>query len=223
MSSFNSDSQPLYVVDGIIINSSGAGDDLLTGANDYTEETNGLMGLNPSDIASIEILKDASATAIYGALGANGVILVTTKEARNEKPSVQVSIGTDISHRYKKMDVMSFDEYVDYLEVMSPTSLYSLYDDPEERVGLKVQPVDWQDYTMRTAVTQRYNISVSGKPDKMSYNLSLGYMNSQGIIKHTYWNANIPQPTTWESSFLLTPCVQEYSTSPVCLIKVFYQ
>jgi len=184
-SSFNSDSQPLYVIDGVIVNSSGAGDALLTGANDYTEETNGLMGLNPSDIASIEILKDASATAIYGALGANGVILVTTKEARSEKPRVLVSVGTDISHRYKKMDIMSFDEYVDYLEIMEPTRLYNLYTDPEERTGLKVQPVDWQDYTMRTAITQRYNISVSGKPDKMSYNLSFGYMNSQGIIKNT--------------------------------------
>lgn len=185
MSSFNSDSQPLYVIDGIIINSSGSGDALLSGANDYTEETNGLMGLNPSDIASIEILKDASATAIYGALGANGVILVTTKEARSEKPTVLVSMGMDVSHRYKKMDVMSFDEYVDYLELVEPSRLYSLYEEPDTRTGLKVHPVDWQDYTMQTAFTQRYNVSVSGRPDKLSYNLSIGYMNSEGIIKNT--------------------------------------
>ena len=185
MSSFNSGSQPLYVIDGIIVNSSGAGDALLSGSSDYTEETNGLMGLNPSDIAGIEILKDASATAIYGALGANGVILVTTKEARSEKPVVLVSVGMDVADRYKKMDIMSFDEYVDYLEIMEPTRLYSLYENPDDRAGLKVQPIDWQDYTMRTAVTQRYNVSVSGRPDKMSYNLSLGYMNSQGIIKNT--------------------------------------
>ena len=80
MSSFN-DTQPLYVVDGVIINSSGTTASLLSDDESYDEDVNGLIGLNPSDIANIEILKDASATAIYGALGANGVILITTKEA----------------------------------------------------------------------------------------------------------------------------------------------
>ena len=186
MSSFN-DTQPLYVVDGVIINSSGTTDALLTGDGNYDEETNGLIGLNPSDIASIEILKDASATAIYGALGANGVILITTKEARGEKPVVLLSMGTDISHRYKKMDLMNFDEYVDYLKVLDTKHdvLKYIYEDPYEMTGLKVTPIDWQDYVMRTAISQRYNVSISGKPSKMSYNLSLGYTNSQGIIKNT--------------------------------------
>ena len=186
MSSFN-DTQPLYVVDGVIINSSGSSASLLTGDGNYDEDTNGLIGLNPSDIANIEILKDASATAIYGALGANGVILITTKEARTEKPTISLNIGTDISHRYKKMDLMNFDEYVDYLSILDTKHdvLAYIYEDPYERTGLKVTPVDWQDYVMRTAVSQRYNVSISGKPSKMSYNLSLGYNNTQGIIKNT--------------------------------------
>ena len=186
MSSFN-DTQPLYVVDGVIINSSGTSATLLSDDENYDEDTNGLIGLNPSDIANIEILKDASATAIYGALGANGVILITTKEARTERPAVLVNIGTDISHRYKKMDLLNFDEYVDYLAILDTKHdvLSYIFEDPYEMTGLKVTPVDWQDYVMRTAVSQRYNVSISGKPSKMSYNLSLGYTNSQGIIKGT--------------------------------------
>ena len=186
MSSFN-DTQPLYVVDGIIINSSGSSASLLSGDGNYDEDTNGLMGLNPSDIANIEILKDASATAIYGALGANGVILITTKEARSEKPTITLNVGTDISHRYKKMDVMNFDEYVAYLSVMDTKHdvLPYIFEDPYEMTGLKVTPIDWQDYVMRTAVSQRYNVSISGKPSKMAYNVSLGYTNTQGIIKQT--------------------------------------
>ena len=186
MSSFN-DTQPLYVVDGIIINSSGSTASLLSGDGNYDEDTNGLIGLNPSDIANIEILKDASATAIYGALGANGVILITTKEARSEKPTITLNVGTDISHRYKKMDVMNFDEYVAYLSVMDTKHdvLPYIFEDPYEMTGLKVTPIDWQDYVMRTAVSQRYNVSISGKPSKMAYNVSLGYTNTQGIIKQT--------------------------------------
>lgn len=186
MSSFN-DTQPLYVVDGVIINSSGTSSSLLSDDETYDEDTNGLIGLNPSDIANIEILKDASATAIYGALGANGVILITTKDARTEKPTVLLNIGTDISYRYKKMDLLDFDEYVDYLSVLDTKLdvLTYIFEDPYEMTGLKVTPVDWQDYVMRTAVSQRYNVSISGKPSKMSYNLSLGYTDSQGIIKGT--------------------------------------
>ena len=186
MSSFN-DTQPLYVIDGVIINSSGSSATLLSDDGNYDEDINGLIGLNPSDIANIEILKDASATAIYGALGANGVILITTKEARTEKPTILLSVGTDISHRYKKMDLMNFDEYVAYLSVLDKNHdvLPYIYEDPYEMTGLKVTPVDWQDYVMRTAVSQRYNVSISGKPSKMSYNLSLGYTNTQGIIKGT--------------------------------------
>ena len=171
MSSFN-DTQPLYVIDGVIINSSGSSATLLSDDGNYDEDINGLIGLNPSDIANIEILKDASATAIYGALGANGVILITTKEARTEKPTILLSVGTDISHRYKKMDLMNFDEYVAYLSVLDKNHdvLPYIYEDPYEMTGLKVTPVDWQDYVMRTAVSQRYNVSISGKPSKMSYN-----------------------------------------------------
>ena len=112
-SSFNSSSSPLYVVDGVIINTSGSISMGSHGGNDsgITEDTNGLMGISPQDIASMEILKDASATAIYGSQGANGVVLITTKSAASGKPSITFSAGASLSNIYKQYDLMNADEY----------------------------------------------------------------------------------------------------------------
>lgn len=195
ISSFNSSNEPLYVVDGVMINSSQGEESLLTkGADnsDSDENVNPLMGLNPSDIESMEVLKDASATAIYGALGANGVVLITTKTADRDRTTVRFSAGVDVSTLAKRQDVLSFDEYVQYLEMMHATGdqeaysiLNQIYSDPATHTGLKVQPVDWQDEVMRTAISQRYNLAISGKPKSMIYSISLGYSDKQGIIKGT--------------------------------------
>lgn len=201
-SSFNSSSEPLYVVDGIIINTSGnasvmssnLGGDNATGE----EQTNGLMGINPMDIASIEILKDASATAIYGSQGANGVVLITTKSANREKPVINFSAGVDISMRYKKQPMMNFEEYGDYLREILDSPIVAEYN-PDmlsvARTRLNVlrsdlfsdryYKIDWQDYLMRTAVSQRYYLSIAGKPRNTSYMFSVGYNNTQGIVKTT--------------------------------------
>lgn len=195
LSSFNSSNEPLYVVDGVMINSSQGQENLLSkGADnsDSDEEINGLLGLNPNDIESMEVLKDASATAIYGALGANGVVLITTKTAKRDRTVVRFSAGVDVSTLAKRMDVLSFDEYVSYLEKMSligdseaTSRLGMIYEDPAARYGLKVKPVDWQDECLRTAVSQRYHLAISGKPKTFTYSLSLGYSNRQGIVKET--------------------------------------
>ena len=118
-SSFNISSQPLYVVDGIIMNTSGTVEMGTRGGTDagIVEENNGLMGLSPQDIASMEILKDASATAIYGSQGANGVVLITTKSASRNKPLVTFTAGVNISHIYKKYDLMDAEEYRTYLDM----------------------------------------------------------------------------------------------------------
>lgn len=194
MSSFHGSNEPLYVVDGVILNSPSQSESILTVGTDNEgtdEQVNGLLGISPQDIESMEILKDASATAIYGALGANGVILITTKTANSEKPSVTFSSGVDVSTRYKKMDILSFDEYVDYLYAQKQAGisvegyLRDIYEDPEQRTGLKVTPMDWQDYSFRTAVSQRYHLSISGRPKSLSYAFSLGYNDKQGIVKTT--------------------------------------
>ena len=196
LSSFSGSSEPLYVVDGIIINASSSTGSLIDKGQDNTgsdEAVNGLMGLNPSDIASLEILKDASATAIYGAQGANGVVLITTKSANSDKPRIRFNAGWDLSSPYKKMDILNFDEYVQYLKQKSEmgvgtgadTYLTRIYEDTGNLTGLKVNPVDWQDECMRTALSQRYYLSVSGRQKELSYAFSLGYTDNQGIIKTT--------------------------------------
>ncbi len=189
MSSFNGSSEPLYVVDGIILNTSQGGETLLSrGAdNGSSDETfNGLLGLNPSDIQSVEILKDASATAIYGALGANGVVLITTKMGRRERPTIRFTAGVDVSMPSKRIDVLSFDEYVQYLrDTGSNDWLKEIYEDPASGTGLKVRPVDWQQECMRTAVSQRYNFTIYGKPKDLNYAFSLAFNNQQGVIRQT--------------------------------------
>lgn len=201
LGSFNGTNEPLYVVDGIIINGESSTETLFTQGIDSKgsdEATNGLMGINPQDIANIEILKDASATAIYGSQGANGVVLITTKTAKRQKPTVTFNAGVDVSHCHFKMDMLSFGEYIDYLDLLHASSpdifttasynsvMKRIFKDVDDReAGLRVTPVDWQDYAMRTTVSQRYYLSVAGRPDKTSYMFSLGYNRKQGVIKNT--------------------------------------
>lgn len=201
-SSFNGSSEPLYVVDGIILNANGSTSLMssnLGGDNaGGDEQTNGLIGINPMDIASMEILKDASATAIYGSQGANGVVLITTKSASREKPVVNFSVGVDISQRYKKQPMMNFDEYGEYLRQVVDSPIVHEYNPDllnvaKSRLNLlrsdmfseRYELIDWQDYLMRTAVSQRYYVSIAGKPRNSNYMFSVGYNNTQGIVKTT--------------------------------------
>lgn len=187
-SSFNSGSQPLYVVDGVIMNTDGgtylgshAGDD-----DGIDEDSNGLMGISPQDIASIEILKDASATAIYGSQGANGVVLISTKQATREKPSVTFSAGVSISNIYKKFDLMDAEDYKKFLDLKGidhESALYTIYTDRVE--DGTYSPVDWQDFTTRTSVTQRYYLTVAGRPKGTGYRFSVGYNDNGGVIRGT--------------------------------------
>lgn len=201
-SSFNSGSEPLYVVDGIILNVSGSST-LMTGNlgddNSGTDEmSNGLMGINPMDIASIEVLKDASATAIYGSQGANGVILITTKTAHREKPVINASVGIDVSTPYKKQPMMDFTGYTDFLRAVTESPIVQQYNpDLVNTANIRLNVfrnntfydkydiIDWQDYLMRNAVTQRYYVSVAGNPRQTNYLFSIGYNSTEGIIKTT--------------------------------------
>lgn len=187
-SSFNTSSQPLYVVDGIIMNTNGSISVGAHGGGDsgVSEANNGLMGINPQDIASMEILKDASATAIYGSQGANGVILITTKSASREKPVITFSSGISISNIYKKFDLMNADDYVKYLDLkgVDPSStLYTVFTDKVDNGTYA--PVDWQNYATRTSITQRYYLTIAGRPRNTDYRFSIGYYDNEGVIKGT--------------------------------------
>lgn len=194
ITSLNGSNEPLYVVDGVIM-SVPASTTMFTaglGTSGSDEDVNAMMGINPQDIASMEILKDASATAIYGSAGANGVVLITTKNANSDRPTIRFNAGVDMSRMYKHIDMLDLDEYVTFIETMGGKGanttlkrIYAGYVDPENRGTLNVDPVDWQDFMTRSAISQRYYLSISGRPKTISYNFSVGYQKKDGIVKQT--------------------------------------
>ncbi len=176
-SSLTGNSEPLYVVDGIIMNSASQ-DVSISGAagnNNFTQGQNGLVGINPQDIASIEILKDASATAIYGSLGANGVVLITTKVGTSEKTKVQYTGTISASIMANKRELLSLEDFATFMTDFNGAP-YSI----EGRV-----PMDWQDEISRTAISNNHRVSVSGRSDRTNYYISGGFLNNQGIIRGT--------------------------------------
>lgn len=176
-SSLTGNSEPLYVVDGIIMNS--VSQDISVGGaagnNNFTQGQNGLVGVNPQDIANIEILKDASATAIYGSMGANGVVLITTKVGNSDRTKVQYNGSVTASVMANKRRMISLEDFATYMTEYKGTP-YSI----EGRV-----PIDWQDQITRTAISNNHRVSVSGRSDKTNYYISGGFMNNQGIVKGT--------------------------------------
>ena len=153
-------STPLFVVDGFALDNSGTGG-----------VVNPLTFLNPNDIESIDVLKDASATAIYGARGANGVILITTKKGKAGFSGVTYSGSLGISNLARKLDVFSADEYRTQVKALGGTL---------EDLGANT---DWQEVIMRTAKTQNHNLSFSGGNENTSFFGSVGVQNQEGIIQ----------------------------------------
>ena len=185
LSSLQSGSEPLYVVDGIIMSEAGSATMLKGTANEGNDEAvNSLAGINPRDIANIEVLKDASATAIYGAEGANGVILITTKSATTDRPKIEYSAGMDFAQRYRKIDMLDVYGYAE-LKKAQGRSISLIFEDPVNLKGLKVEPVDWQDYMMHDAWGQRHYFNISGKPKNLMYNVSIGYLKKDGVVMNT--------------------------------------
>lgn len=150
---------PLFVVDGIPL------DNNVTGRGDP------LNFLNPQDIESIDVLKDASATAIYGARGANGVVIITTRKGKAGASQLSFSTSLGISKVARKLDVFTAEEFRREVPKTGGT-----LDD-------KGASTDWQDEIFRTGVTQNYNLTLSGGADKLTYFASFGMQKQEGIIK----------------------------------------
>lgn len=161
--SINASNEPLIIVDGVM--------DLVSN----------LAELNPDDIESISLLKDASSTAIYGSRGSNGVIMVKTKGGTTAKPRIKANAQFGVSHLARSLDLMNAQEFIryrnDYYRYKNNGSQYR-YDPSEYGEG-----TDWQDAITRVALFQNYNVSMSGKVDKMDFYASLGYTDEQGIVK----------------------------------------
>lgn len=181
-SSLRGNNSPLYVVDGNIISDLGDTSNPMSqgtgGGNSRINEQNPLSSISPQDIESIEVLKDASATAIYGSQGANGVIMITTKQGKTGKPSVSISATTSFSTLKKEIPMLNSNDYVDFYN--------SFVADEKDYLTMdKFSPINWQKFSTRTAVSQNYRASVSGKSNKTTYYLALGYADNQGIVKKT--------------------------------------
>ncbi|EON77816.1 TonB-dependent receptor [Lunatimonas lonarensis] len=184
--SINASSEPLYVIDGVPVNSSTnfiGGQDFNFGGAD--QGINILASINPSDIASIEILKDAAATAIYGARASNGVVLVTTKRGRANESRVSVNAYAGFSEvpRERWLQFMNSEEYVDYI-----TDLWSFRPQGGSPLPALLDTsidTDWQRETFRTAAIQNYEVSATGGSDKTQYYTSFGYYNQEGTIKNS--------------------------------------
>lgn len=170
-SSIRSGNQPLFVIDGVPL-SGGSSRPGTGGGGDYgSDGGNPLNFINPNDIASMEILKDASATAIYGSRGANGVIIITTKRGKTGAPQLDASASVGFSNVLKKLEVLNGAEYRKALQDYNlPSGDYGGNEDA------------WDAIT-RTAITQNYNTAISGGTENGRYRVSAGYLDQQGVIE----------------------------------------
>ncbi|MEQ9441320.1 MAG: TonB-dependent receptor [Cyclobacteriaceae bacterium] len=172
--SITASNEPLYVIDGVPISSnSGANQANISTSNTNffdQEPVNPLMTLNPNDIASVVVLKDASATAIYGSRGANGVIMITTKQGRAGRAQFTYDVSGGVSTVANTLDVLSADRY---REVINDLELPL-----DDRGG----NTNWQDEIYRTAYQHNHYLSFSGGGDQTMYRASVGYGKQQGIM-----------------------------------------
>ena len=158
--SINKSSDPLYVIDGIISSS-------------------GLDGINPSDIQSMEILKDASSTAIYGSRGSNGVILITTKQGSEGKAQVTFDASVGLSTVRKQYDLLNAYEYATALNDIRGSSTISAEDLEAYKNGTK--GINWTDLLTRTGITQDYRLALSGGNEKVKYLISGNVLDQEAI------------------------------------------
>lgn len=154
--------------------------------NDVLVVVDGLPGatidaLNPGDIESIEVLKDASAAAIYGTRAANGVVLITTKQGKKGKPQVSYNGYAGIQDVAKKIDVLSAREYMEVLNgILADQGEAPIY--TVEQINQIGSGTDWQDEVFRSAAAQDHRLSVSGGGDYSRYYISLNYFNQDGVV-----------------------------------------
>lgn len=159
--------EPLYVIDGMPVE-------------------NMSSDINPEDILSMEVLKDASSTAIYGSRGANGVVMITTKRGRSGDTVLEYNGYVGVSSLRKKLDLLGKNDYIAMVNEVSQNDGNGIAITPEQAALLPNN--DWQDLAYQTALTHSHQVSVSGGTDKTKLYSSLNYMNQEGIIKGSNYN-----------------------------------
>lgn len=188
----NANAEPLYVIDGVIVQGGGnTGADFGLGdalGNGKVSTISPLSTINPADIVSMEILKDASATAIYGAQGANGVVLITTKHGKSGEAKFSYDGMVAMSRQAVRLNMMNLREYAQYYnEMIEEGDIYETnpyYATP----SLLGKGTNWQDEIFRTAWQHQHQLSAHGGSDKVQYYVSGSYMDQQGTIIGSNFN-----------------------------------
>lgn len=188
--SLSAGNEPLYVVDGFPV------------TNDFDQRNNPLNTINPADIDNIQVLKDASATAIYGSRGANGVILITTKSGKNGTSRIDFNVSTGVQQVEKLVDVLNAREFAAYINESRNNAWVNsgpnrLATDPNSaRLGNVMyllpeafqnpeslgEGTNWQKEIFRTAIMSNYQLNFSGGNDRTKYFVSAGYLDQEGVI-----------------------------------------
>ena len=182
----NAGAEPLYVIDGVIFQGSaasgaslGLGDAL---GNGSVSTVSPLSTINPADIVSMEVLKDASATAIYGAQGANGVVLITTKRGKAGEAKFTYDGSFSINRQMKRLDILNLREFAEFYNDMAAQGEISQPDETYSDPSILGKGTNWQDAIFQTALQHQHQISAQGGTDAVKYYVSGGFMNQEGTI-----------------------------------------
>jgi TonB-linked SusC/RagA family outer membrane protein len=207
--SFLGGTEPLYVIDGVPFNNNNSGSTPVSIGGDEKQTLNALSFLNPNDIESIDILKDASATAIYGSRGANGVVLITTRKGRNGKDRVEFNLTVGMAEVSKKLKMLNATDYAAYENLAYtnankyggtnytpdqfpfPGMIVNGPNGPYYKPGpadYANRSKDWQDEIFRRSLYQNYSVNISGGNDAGNHSLSFNYLKQDGTIDHSDYN-----------------------------------
>ena len=182
----NAGAEPLYVVDGVIMQGGGnSGADFGLGdalGNGSVSTVSPLSTINPADIVSMEILKDASATAIYGAQGANGVVLITTKRGKAGEAKFTYDGSVTVQRQTKRLDMLNLREFAEFYNDMAQQGEIYTPDETYSDPSILGKGTNWQDAVFRTAWQHQHQVSAQGGTDAVKYFISGGLMNQQGTI-----------------------------------------
>lgn len=184
--SLNASNDPLVVIDGVPLEVSGS----IAGSGNF------LSLVNPNDIESMTILKDASSTAIYGSRASNGVILITTKKGTSDKVKISFTTTNSLQTRTKTADMLSYDEFTNVINTVGSDAQKAL---------LGTDNTNWNDQVYKTAFGTDNNLSISGKTGFLPYRVSMGYYNQDGILKTdnaTRYTGNITLSPSFFNDYL---------------------
>ncbi len=172
--SISASNRPLFVIDGVPVI-----DESLSQVGVGGQGTNTLADLNPNDIESIEVLKDASLASIYGSRGGNGVVLITTKKGKAGRTNVTLDASYGLQQAWKKVDLIDTAQYREQMNV--------LFGNPNALAGGLRGNTDWYDEIFRTSPLQNYSLGINGGSEKTRFYASLGYLDNQGIMKKSQY------------------------------------